>query len=67
MRIAAPLAGEVVNCKVVALAKKYAFVSTPLMLALTSVSSRYGNVKEKVVVEPSPVNVFSVVAITPVS
>jgi hypothetical protein len=34
------------------------------MLALTSVSSRYGNVKEKVTVEPSPVNVFSVVAIT---
>jgi hypothetical protein len=53
--MAAPLAGAVVNCIVVALASVYAVVVVPLTLTLMSVVSRYGNVKEKRTVEPFPV------------
>jgi hypothetical protein len=40
------LAGAVVKEMVVALAKVYAVVTTELRVTLTSVSSRYGKVKE---------------------
>jgi hypothetical protein len=43
---------------VVALARVYAVVIAPLRLTLISVFSRYGKVKEKRTVAPSPVYVF---------
>jgi hypothetical protein len=64
MRIATPLAGAVVKDTVVALDNVYAVVSTASRLTLMSVVSRYGNVKEKAVVLPSPVYVFCVIAIS---
>jgi hypothetical protein len=44
--MAAPLAGATLNCSVVALAKVYAVVETLLIVTLTSLSLRYGKVKE---------------------
>jgi hypothetical protein len=45
----------VLNWIVVALARVYAVVTTPLRLTLMSVVSKYGKVKEKRTVEPFPV------------
>jgi hypothetical protein len=53
--MATPLAGAVLNWIVVALAKVYAVVSVPFKETLMSVVSRYGKVKEKRTVVPSPV------------
>jgi hypothetical protein len=53
--IAAPLGGAVLKEIVVALAKVYAVVRVPFKLTLTSVSSKYGKVKEYREREPFPV------------
>jgi hypothetical protein len=52
------LAGAVLKLRVVALAKVNAVVEVPSREALTSLCLMYSNVKEKFVVEPSPVKVF---------
>jgi hypothetical protein len=53
--MATPLAGAVLNWIVVALARVYAVVMLPSRETLMSVVSRYGKVKEKRTVAPSPV------------
>tara|TARA_R100000027_G_scaffold2681_1_gene2619 strand:- start:160 stop:405 length:246 start_codon:yes stop_codon:yes gene_type:complete len=55
IRIATPEAGAELSCTWVALASEYAVVSTSSSETLTSVVLRYGKVKEKRTVEPSPV------------
>jgi hypothetical protein len=52
------LAGAVLNSIVVALARVYEVVIVPPTLTLMSAVSRYGKVKEKRTVAPSPVYVF---------
>jgi hypothetical protein len=58
IRIDEPRLGALVNCIVVGLARVNPVTKTPSTLVWMSVEAKYGKVKEKRTVAPSPVYVF---------